>query len=76
MDNAGLLVDRHRAVTMRVVVMLDGVAAWIARMRANYRDQAGEDRADQRQKDDCLNHAHSPRMICSENRFTLFRIMR
>ena len=41
---------------MRVVMMLDRVAARIARMRAEDRDQAGENRADQRQKDDCLDH--------------------
>jgi hypothetical protein len=41
---------------MRVIVMLDRIAARIARMRAEYRYQAGEYRADQRQKDDCLNH--------------------
>jgi hypothetical protein len=41
---------------MRVVMMLDGVTAWIARMRAEYRDQPRKYRADQRQKDDCLNH--------------------
>ena len=41
---------------MRVVMMLDGVAARVARMRAEYRDQARKQRADQRQKDDCLDH--------------------
>ena len=41
---------------MRVVMMLDGIAARVARMRAEYRDQPRENRADQRQKDDCLNH--------------------
>ena len=41
---------------MRVVMMLDRIAARIARMRAEDRDQAGENRADQRQKDDCLDH--------------------
>jgi hypothetical protein len=44
------------AVTMRVVVMLDRIAARVARMRPEYRDQAREYRADQRQKDDCLDH--------------------
>jgi hypothetical protein len=28
----------------------------MTRMRAENRDQAGEQRADQRQKDDCLDH--------------------
>ena len=41
---------------VRVVMMLDGVAARIARVRTEDRDQAGENRADQRQKDDCLDH--------------------
>ena len=39
-----------------VVMMLDGVAARIARMGAEYRDQPRKDSADQRQKDDCLDH--------------------
>ena len=43
-------------VAMPVIVMLDRVAAGIAGMRAENRDQAGEDGAQQRQKDDCLNH--------------------
>ena len=42
---------------MPVVVMLDRVAARIARMRAEDRDQAGKNGAQQRQKDDCLNHS-------------------
>jgi hypothetical protein len=41
---------------MRIVVVLDLISARIARMRAEDRDQPREDRADQRQKDDCLNH--------------------
>ena len=41
---------------VRVVVMLDRVAARVARMRAEDGDQPGENRADQRQKDDCLDH--------------------
>ena len=45
-----------RAVTMAVIVMLDRVAARIARMRTEDSDQARENRADQRQKDDCLDH--------------------
>jgi hypothetical protein len=47
---------RVGAVAVRVIVMLDRVAAGIARMRAKNRDQAGENSADQRQKDDCLDH--------------------
>jgi hypothetical protein len=41
---------------MGVVMMLDLIAARIARMCAENRDQPCEDSADQRQKDDCLNH--------------------
>jgi hypothetical protein len=42
---------------MPVIVMLNFVAARIARMRAEYGDQAGQNGAQQRQKDDCLNHS-------------------
>ena len=49
-------IRRMGAVAMRVIVMLDGVAARIARMRAKDGDQARENSADQRQKDDCLDH--------------------
>ena len=45
-----------RVGAMPVVVMLDHVAARVARMRPEYGDQAGQDGAQQRQKDDCLNH--------------------
>jgi hypothetical protein len=77
MDNARIFVDRDGAVAVRVIVMLDGIAAWIARMRAENRDQPGDDSANQRQKDDCLDHARaSLRMIFPENRCPLFRIMR
>jgi hypothetical protein len=41
---------------MRVVVVLDGIAARIARMRPENRDQAGQNGAQQRQEDNCLNH--------------------
>ena len=44
------------AVTMAVIVMLDRIAARVARMRPEDRDQAGQNGADQRQKDDCLDH--------------------
>ena len=44
------------AVVMSVVVMLNGVAARIARMRPEDGNQAGQDRSQQRQKDNCLNH--------------------
>jgi hypothetical protein len=39
-----------------IVVMLDGVPAGVAGMRAKQRDQAGQDGAQQRQKNDCQNH--------------------
>jgi hypothetical protein len=39
-----------------VIVMLDDVTAGVAGMRAEQRDQAGQDGAQQRQKNDCLNH--------------------
>jgi len=42
---------------MRAVMMLDGIARGVARMRAEDRDEARENGAQQRQKDDCLNHA-------------------
>ena len=42
---------------MPVLVMLDHIAARVARMRPEDRDQAGQNGAQQRQKDDCLNHS-------------------
>ena len=70
-------VSRMGMSAMRVVVMMvDRIAARVARMRTEDSDQARENRADQRQKDDCLDHLVALlRMIFSENRFTLFRIM-
>ena len=56
MNDTRILVDRHDAMTMYVAMMLDGIAARIARMRAENGDQPGDYRADQRQKDDCLDH--------------------
>jgi hypothetical protein len=44
-------------IAMPMVVVLDLIAAWIARMRSEDRDQAGQNGAQQRQKDDCLNHS-------------------
>ena len=41
---------------MGVVVMFDLIAARVARMRTEDRDQSGKNRADQRQKDNCLDH--------------------
>ena len=49
-------VSRMRIVPMAVVVMLDLVAARVARMRANDRDGSRDNGADQRQKNDCLDH--------------------
>ena len=43
--------------TMGIVVMLDLVATRMARMRTEERDEAGHDRAEQRQEDDRLVHA-------------------
>ena len=40
-----------------IVMMLDHIAARVARMGAENRDQAGQNGAQQRQKDDCLNHS-------------------
>jgi hypothetical protein len=58
-------------------VVFDGIPAWIARMRTEYGNKARENGAQQRQKDDCLNHQRIPlRMILPENRLPLFRIMR
>ncbi len=45
-----------RTMPVAVVVMLDLVAARIARMRPEDGNQAGQDRSQQRQKDNCLNH--------------------
>jgi len=42
---------------MAIAVMLDLITARIARMRAKNGDQAGQNGAQQRQKDDCLNHS-------------------
>ena len=42
---------------VRIVMMLHGVAARVARMRPENRDQASENGAQQRQKNDCLNHS-------------------
>jgi hypothetical protein len=46
-----------RVITMPLVVMLDRITARIARMRPEDRDQAGQNGAQQRQKDNCLNHS-------------------
>jgi hypothetical protein len=46
-----------RVIAVPAVVMLDLIAARIARMRPIDRDQAGQNGAQQRQKDNCLNHS-------------------
>jgi hypothetical protein len=54
---------------VRVGMMLHGVAARIACMRTDDRDQARDYRADQRQKDDCLDHRRaSLRMIFEQTK--------
>ena len=53
---AGMLVMGVGVGTMGVAVMFDLVAARIARMRTEDGDQPRENRADQGQKDDCLDH--------------------
>jgi len=69
--------DGMGVVAMPIVVVLDRIAGRVARMRPEDRDQAGQNGAQQRQKDDCLNHQSIPlRMILPENRLPLFRIMR
>jgi hypothetical protein len=77
---------RMRTGAVGIVVMLDLISARMARMRANDRDHARKDGADQRQKNNCLDHLGIPlRMIsaqtrsafvATENRSPLFRIMR
>jgi hypothetical protein len=55
-----MVVMRRRGVgvvSMALVVMLDLIAARIARMRPEYGYEARENGAQQRQKDDCLNHS-------------------
>jgi hypothetical protein len=49
--------SRMGVIALPVVVMLDRIATWVTRMRPEDRDQAGQNGAQQRQKDDCLNHS-------------------
>ena len=51
-----MCIRRMGVRAMGVVVMLDLVAAGIARMRADDRDGSRNEGADQRQKNDCLDH--------------------
>ena len=59
-DDGRILVDRvgrmRVCAVSVIIVMLDRVARGVAGMRAEQRDQAGQNSAQQRQKDDCLNH--------------------
>jgi hypothetical protein len=58
-SNSAMIVMGMRGVSIRtmcVVMMLHGVAGGTARMRADERDQPGENGAYERQKDDCLDH--------------------
>ena len=48
--------SRMRVVAVPIAVVLDRIAARVARMRPENGDQAGQDGAQQRQKDNCLNH--------------------
>ena len=49
--------SRMGMIAMPVVVVLDRIAARVARMRPEQRNQAGQNGAQQRQKNDCLNHS-------------------
>ncbi|MGY3431740.1 hypothetical protein ACVWWL_003163 [Bradyrhizobium sp. USDA 3696] len=59
-DDRRILVDRVRRMGVRamtvIIVMLDRVARGVAGMRAEQRDQASQNGAQQRQEDDCLDH--------------------
>ena len=44
-------------IAVPMIVVLDLIAARVARMRPEQRNQAGQNGAQQRQKDDCLNHS-------------------
>jgi hypothetical protein len=73
-------------MAMRIVLMLDGVAARAARMRSEQRDDTRHDGAEQRQENDCLDHLlvllrmisaqTRSAFVAKENRSPLFRIMR
>jgi hypothetical protein len=69
MNEAGVLVDSNPTVMMLVGMKLDLIAARIARMGTHNRDQSCDDGADERQKDDCLDHWRaSSRMIAAQTR--------
>src|SRR6202035_88640 len=50
-----MCIGRMGVRAMRVVMMLDLVAAGVTRMRAGNGDRARDEGADQRQKNDCLD---------------------
>ncbi|MGY4419159.1 hypothetical protein ACVWY2_001584 [Bradyrhizobium sp. JR6.1] len=54
--NVIIMGRRRMGLAMRIVVMVDGVAARAARMRADQRDDPRENGSQQRQKYDCLYH--------------------
>jgi hypothetical protein len=77
MSIGGMGIGRVRVIAMPMVAMFDLIAARVALVRPIDRYQAGQNGAQQRQKDNCLNHQSIPlRMILPENRLPLFRIMR
>src|SRR6201994_576038 len=51
-----MVVVRVRSMGVRVVVVVDLVAARVSRMRTGDGDRARDEGADQRQKNDCLDH--------------------
>ena len=64
-------------VAMRIAVMVDGVATGIARTRTHERNRARKNGAEQRHKDNCLDHTDAlpVSMIPSENNDPCLRIM-
>ena len=71
-DDRGVLVDRigRMGVSLgmgmpvaMVTVMIEFVARGVAGMRAEQRDQAGQNGAQQRQENDCLNHLRAQPFI-------------
>jgi hypothetical protein len=56
-------IGRMRIGAMRIVMMFDLVATRMARMRANDRDGSRNDGADQRQKNNCLDHVEGQPFI-------------
>ncbi len=54
---AVVVMGGSRMAMIAMAVVLDRIAARIARMRPEQRYQAGQNGAQQRQKDDCLNHS-------------------